>query len=304
MRPDGHKWFDGSDAGTTTDDTQLSIAVLQSILETGDFDMASQAKHLVLAFDETQAGWGSSTKESARRLKNGVNWRESGKTTEARRGTGNGVVMRSGPLALWYLAAIHANDYKFNQALVDFSAMTHYTKLSALATIIHVHALIACLNKQPDEYDPQWDLVDLISSCFDWKQLEHLGEKDYYSVDHLEDGPDDLEAQMFLLDVAPSWTASLVEKFFGGGSCYVYNSLPFSYVYFMCGPTRVHTLYQLVNAGGDADTNASIVGAMIGALNGMEIFEHKNHKHLLTGLACRDQLIALADEFCKKFSVT
>src|SRR6185369_12378545 len=105
----------------------------------------------VTAMEESMAGWGTSTRDAIRRLKNGVHWSKSGITTEAHRGTGNGIPMKCGALAAWYASegtsfgefddvSYAAGKATFNQRLVDYAAMTHYNQISGYACVMHTHA--------------------------------------------------------------------------------------------------------------------------------------------------------------------
>ena len=80
----------------------------------------------------------------------------------------------------------------------------------------------------------------------------------------------------------------------GGATCYVFNSLPFSYSIFLKDPTNIEILYQTINAGGDTDTNGAIVGALLGAYNGTKIIPD----HLLNGLWNRQEVEDTAVAFC------
>ena len=79
----------------------------------------------------------------------------------------------------------------------------------------------------------------------------------------------------------------------GGGSCYCIDSFLFSYYYFLRNPYSIETLYNVVNAGGDTDSNGSIVGGLLGLLNGSKIFP----SHLLDNLQDRDKIEEVANKF-------
>jgi ADP-ribosylglycohydrolase len=81
--------------------------------------------------------------------------------------------------------------------------------------------------------------------------------------------------------------------------CYVYCSLPFSYMFFLRNFTSIESLYEVVSQGGDADTNASMVGALLGALNGISIFPD----HLVDELEAKDQLVDAANRLCEVFKI-
>ncbi|MFM9597288.1 ADP-ribosylglycohydrolase family protein, partial [Streptomyces scabiei] len=70
------------------------------------------------------------------------------------------------------------------------------------------------------------------------------------------------------------------------GSCYCYDSVPFTYMFFTRSPMTLETLFETVSAGGDADSNGSMVGNLLGALHGSSIFP----QHLIDGLKDREKL--------------
>ena len=304
-RETGHKWFNGLRAGATTDDTQLTASVLKAIMEAGSFDMDVIAKYHALAMHEDNAGWGRTTKEAIRRLNNGVHWSESGKTDDSKMGTGNGVPMKVTPLSLWYGCCGGEARNGFNQKLVDFSAMTHYTRISALAGIVHTHILYSLIaNSDPKTYSLDWDFIDLIRGIFWWQSDENRGDPTYYTVQHLNETPDSLELLLYRLRdmMKEDWTLEQVHQEFGNGGYYVLHSMTFTYAYFLRGHMSIQTLYDVVSAGGDTDSNGSMMGAMLGALHGIEIFEQKEHAHLLDIEGVR-MILGLADTFCRKFGL-
>src|SRR3990172_11810807 len=102
LRPEGHKWYNGRDAGTWTDDTQLSLAVAESLIANGKIDMDDlAARHVAALPTAKQFGWGRSTRKSVTRLSQGVHWSESGKSNEPNQGMGNGVAMKVAPIGAW-----------------------------------------------------------------------------------------------------------------------------------------------------------------------------------------------------------
>jgi ADP-ribosylglycohydrolase len=62
----------------------------------------------------------------------------------------------------------------------------------------------------------------------------------------------------------------------------------------------VESLFDVVSAGHDADTNGSMIGALLGALHGTAIFP----PHLVDGLRDRKAVIEVADQLFEKFSRT
>lgn len=312
--PSNHKWFDPekTPAGSTTDDTQLTLATMRGLMwgyaeseldenpDLFEYYMHGIARAHVSAMRSTTDGWGHTTRDAIRRLSNGVSWKSSGKTTDANRGTGNGVPMKCSPLAALHLSPVGTNSFNFHQMCVDYSAITHYTKMSAQACICHVQAMIYCLQKSPSEFNDT-DFLEIVSDRVWMDQDEGK-----FDVAHLNNTEDDLEYRMTDLyrirGELPSMTQEQIISNIGNGSCYVYDSLPFSYAWFIKDPHSFQILQQVIQAGGDTDTNAKIVGEMLGALHGFEAIQ-TYMPWAMEGLIDGENMLALADRFCDTFGI-
>lgn len=308
LRPDGHKWFDGYEAGCWTDDTQLSLAVAESLIRCGKLDMEDMAWTQLMSYHRCSLGFGKSTRLAMERLARGVPWSESGKPESPRDGTGNGVVMKIAPLAAYFLASIASCAGKEERAvfheritpeIIKFTSHTHDTNIAKAASFIHWYLLCICLESRlmktgqeflegglhkalsllPGLYAEgllNWDdEVQKLTAALAWVIDSHNTNRDN------DDDPDSHD----------------VWKDFGGGSSYLAHSLPFSYAFFACDPRSIESLYDVVSAGGDTDSNGSIVGAMLGALNGAKIFP----RYLIDGLWRKDEIFDVADRFCDAF---
>lgn len=281
--PDGHKWFNGHKAGTYTDDTQLSMAVAEAIMEE-PLSMDAQVKWHVAAFQETTAGWGNTTRDSIRRLANGAHWASSGSD----KGVGNGVAMKIAPMGvcLWNAQLDPKKLSAIIEQIVKINLMTHRTSVSTSAALAHAFAIYyCCLLDDATKFD---------ASTFQKMVLKasELGRQQFP-----ETLTDDITARFETLFEAPHDAEKLIADF-GGGSSYCYNSVPFSYGFFLQNPHSIECLFDVVNAGGDTDSNGSIVGALLGALNGTHIFP----QHLIDGLVEREKVLEVADRFAEKFA--
>jgi ADP-ribosyl-[dinitrogen reductase] hydrolase len=299
--PKGHKWYKNQLAGTWTDDTQLTIATAKGLMERRDFDLDIQAKHMVLAMKEAMKGaenvggsgvpgWGYTTVRAVRLLANNVPWDESGKAKDPNLGHGNGVVMRQSPIAAMWATNRSLTPDVFYQNLINFSAMTHYTQQSAIATLVHNEVLTSCLFIDPSIYHVN-DLIDNFEYAYHRFNL--------LNTDHLVKTPIDMWEQFAKITESKGWDADKIIATFGGGSCNVGHSLPFCYAFWVNNHDNVQLLFDVIEAGGDTDTNASIVGSMLGALHGKSIFPRR----LVNGLVHRDEILTLADDFCDKFEI-
>lgn len=296
--PKGHKYHDGMRAGSTTDDTQLTITVAEALIEAEGIDLDIQAKHHVKAYKKHTGGWGRTTKEAIEKLASGVHWKDSGmySPTEKReeggkkpspRGFGNGVAMKAGPFGVYMSAS--AWDWKdIADKLADFTGMTHPTSMAVSSCFAHAYAVYCCMVSEPEKFDIHiQNFVNLVANA------SEMGKK--YYPDTLN--KDDITERFKLLNA--HMTTEEIIKAFGKGTYYVYDSLPFTYAFFVRNPTNIEELYECASAGGDTDSNASMLGALLGALNGTSIFP----KALVDGLAGKNDLIKLADAFSERFGI-
>lgn len=300
-RPDGHPWFDGRPAGMWTDDTQLTLVVAESLIARKKIDINDLARRHIAAMEEAgDKGWGGSTREAVQRIKGGMNWFYSGKHDNPKRGCGNGMAMKISPIGAFWAAreALSGSsirlDLRESGEILWIACMTHKTAMAYESAMIHVLAVRYCLERQPDDFSKNGFLqallmvrlfanhqyrFNILPTKEQGKLTERLG--DLAKIDYAQiNGPE-------------------ISERFGNGSCYVYNSLPFSYAFFLKNPRSIETLYDVGNAGGDTDTNASIVGGLLGALNGSAIFP----EHLVNGLWQKEKILDTAERFCDTFGV-
>jgi ADP-ribosylglycohydrolase len=307
-----HKWFKGEPLGAWTDDTQLTLAVAEALIEAGGFDMDKQAEYHVKAYQRHTSGWGGTTKEAIQRLANGTHWKESGVFLPAglvrdagsgadggagggagglkkpkTRGFGNGVCMKVGPVGV-FMALQAVGLEELTGRLADFAAMTHRTSMAVSSGLAHALAVCRCMTSTPDNFSAP-ALIDAVV------RASEAGRR-YFS----ETLADDLTGRFqSLRTVTENSTTEEFIQSFGAGSYYVYNSLPFTYAFFVRAPTRIESLYECASAGGDTDSNASMLGGLMGALCGTSIFPKK----LVDGLHNRAAVLQVADQFSERFGL-
>jgi ADP-ribosylglycohydrolase len=319
----GHKWFKPEEflRGMTTDDTQLTVATMRGLIDAQirndsitnwDEYLDAIALGHVEASHRTIGGWGKTTTEAVKRLKEGISWRESGKTDNQHRGTGNGVPMKCSPLAAWLASSVGQEfeddddqTFSFNRRVVDYSAMTHYTKISAHAGVAHCALLSMCLTAESGGIDADYvhELLNdhVPNECHNAKDADDL----CYKVEHLDDGEHNIFDRFATLKRRQliKMTIDEVRAMYGNGSCYVYDSVPFAYAVWLRNLGSIEGILEAANAGGDTDTNAKIVGELLGATEGIEFFTEEENLWALQGLYDPEKLIDIANEFCDTFDI-
>jgi ADP-ribosylglycohydrolase len=221
--------------------------------------------------------------------------------------------MKNSPLAAWAGSPAGGQKwfedarFQFNQRLVDFSAMTHWSAISAEASVLHASAMRFLLFDKTVDNDLTNRFVELVADVV-WGWQKEQGQK-YWHTAFLEKSERTLKERMLQLarlrsdDRLPNMTIDELKSEFGGGSCYVYDSMPFSYALFLRNPKSFTSIMEAVNAGGDNDTNAKMVGEMLGAYHGLDFFHTTENEWAVEGLKEYDKLLALADQFCDTFGI-
>lgn len=284
-------------AGMWSEATQLTLVVAESLIALGKIDMDDLTERHVIAMMETDVGWGRSTLNAVERLRDGASWRDSGMPIKFGDGMDTGVAMKLSPIAA-YIAAHYERTlpsrlsiYDLVEQLKSFTCMTHRTRMAFSSTFAHATALYYCLvTGKGFSRQVFHNRIGRVSPIGDLAILDPGG----FETDRFPDRIKQIAQE--------DWTkksAKEISDAFGHGSGYVYNSLPFCYAFFLKAPDSIETLYETISAGGDADTNGSIVGGMLGALNGKNIFP----KHLVDGLWQKDRIFEIARKFCEKFNI-
>lgn len=294
LRPTGHKWFSDRLEGTWTDDTQLSLAIARSLINRKKLDLDDQANEHIKELKRGAIGWGGSTRNAVIKLAAGTHWSQSGKSDKSGHGTGNGVVMKTAPIGAYLTLKSVGQQLVINRqemrAIRDLVFMTHATNMAVVSAFAQIAAVNYCLTHSAYNFSSE----EFLSWIFNAVELVNAPE-----VDIKRGLTDDLREKLIeLLDLDYGRLSdSKIIKLFGSGQCYVLHSLPFSYAFFIRNPRNICSLYDVINSGGDTDSNGSIVGALLGALHGSDLF----NRRLIGGLWRNEEILKTADNFYKTF---
>ncbi|MBK9031823.1 MAG: ADP-ribosylglycohydrolase family protein [Myxococcales bacterium] len=249
--------------GAVTDDTQLAAAVAQSlIVGDGDLDRSDLAARFVdwsaHAFDiggQTGAvlrrlGAGASVDDAARAV-----WLERG-----REAAGNGGLMRAAPIAVAYCTR---PDALVDAALAE-CGLTHWDPRCRLAQVAYDAALACAV--APGGAATAAAMLAAARAGLDEgaARLDAIGDdRDRVTAAHAALAED--------LDAAeradPGVTDERLHLHRHQGFVRVAFRLAFWHL--VHAPDFVTGVIDVVNRGGDADTNGAIVGAMLGARDGL-----------------------------------
>jgi ADP-ribosylglycohydrolase len=282
------KIVDFTNGDEPTDDSQLTFVTMDAFIESGgEFDMDLIALAHVRAYENPWRGWGRSTRKACGKLAQGVHWSQSGFGD----GSGNGVIMKIPPLALWQ--SVQGEDLRdFLDKCITFGRMTHLGTPALVGGAVHAFAFVALLGRRDTFVHVPTFLSSLreialflegeLPPCDDKisSQLQNISE-------HIGHGTGGRLKRHTLDEIV---------ALFGGGGSYAYYSFGLSYAIWARSmlnsdnPSPFDAVLEAVNAGGDTDTNASIVGSLVGALYGMSAIPQDLVLHIDKDGALHDRI--------------
>ena len=226
-----------------TDDTQLNVLTCEALLKDQSLEPEILCSHFVSYFNKGKIrGIGASTLKAFRELQIGSHWSQVGRKGDF--AAGNGAAMRIASLAFF--------ENISRERIEEVCSFTHKNSeayIGALAVTITLKAIIN------NNWEVNVSLMTLAAS-----QL-----------------PDSRVRDRILQLDEPHENYSIAEvasKF--GNSGYVVNSIPFAiYAANKIKVLSIENIFeQIIQSGGDTDTNCSICGQICGAYIGINEIPH------------------------------
>jgi ADP-ribosyl-[dinitrogen reductase] hydrolase len=258
--PDGLRNFIGGgwlhlEPGEITDDTQMTLAIAESLAATDDLDMDDVATRFIAWYRSNPKDIGNTTRTALRYLANGVSWDESGDRAmrESRSSAGNGSVMRCAPAALRF----RRDPGLLVSASIDTARITHADPRCTAAAVAVNQAIAFLLNGG--------ERSDVVTAAIE--------------------GITDVETREAILR-APTMQESDVRS---GG--FVLDTTAAALWAFTTTDSLEEIIVTAVNLGKDTDTTGAVAGAIAGAHYGASTLPERWLSHL----QYRDRLVELAD---------
>lgn len=252
-----------------SDDTQLTLATCESILERRAIDPEHLASHFLTWFREGRIhGIGASTLKSMRDLSAGVHWALAGHGGD--RAAGNGAAMRIAPLAFLLDPANPAD----RTTIRDVCRVTHHNDeayIGALAVVLAIRAVLS--GQWPREHS---FLTAVAGSLPDSAVRDRIREL--------------LPLQLSVAEVATRF----------GATGYVVDTVPLALyaAQFISVLPLEDVLARTISAGGDTDTIASITGQLAGCVAGSAAIALSRFESVDGG----DEVLRVARQFAEFFS--
>lgn len=286
----------GLPPGSWTDDTQLTLTVARGIMGAHGFDLRGQAHELVEAWLSSNLGWGKATNSAARQLMRNFyggtgpyRGYDVPAAPEPGADCGNGVAMKVAPLAIWCFAGNGiAETNVFIEQAMRLGLMTHGDPRASFAAIA-IGAVVGAaldLNNARAKATPE----TLRSAFWNVTKMFVYGAEERYA--DLRPNPEKLSARLKRAKDLMGDPDRLREEIRTG--CFALESVPFAIATYLRHPLDFEAaVLEAVNAGGDTDTTASMVGAMAGAASGLAGIPRR----LVSGLRDADIVLATANDF-------
>ncbi|WP_339687141.1 ADP-ribosylglycohydrolase family protein [Gimesia maris] len=244
--------YHGYPNGQFTDDTQLTLATIQSIVEQNDIVVADIARQIAeLWRHHSVIGPGGACTQAAERYLATGDHRNMGAPVGQ---AGNGTAMRTAALGLWF-----DSDESLIRVVADVSRITHQDSRSVAGGV--TIAMAAKLLSSASDINPHSFCRILADACHDINsemadllQLlpNHLNDEGALDfIAHAGQRTPEFEKPIITPFVIPTVLASI-------------------YSILTCPDSWLEAVTFAVRLGGDVDTLGAIVGALAGARHGID----------------------------------
>ena len=246
--------------GETTDDTQLSDVVARSLIMRDGWNTRHCAWEHVLEYNRTKFGWGGTTTDAIKEIKDGKRDLDMWRPWTQGKGLGNGVAMKVAPLALFDSVRCGMVDPRsLASRCMDLGRITHPDLRASFAAYAVALVVGRAMSQLTFSLEDGKNLLEFVIRETELLEIRW---------EHFQEHDDKISGRLKRISGALS-SAEKVRKEIGSG----FNSMetaPFTIATFLRHPNDFRAgVLEAINAGGDTDTHASIVGAMVGANVGL-----------------------------------
>jgi ADP-ribosylglycohydrolase len=249
-----------------SDDTQLTLATCESVLDCGRVDPENLASHFSRWYTAGRIrGMGASTLKALRDLANGTHWALAGARGEF--AAGNGAAMRIAPLAF----LLNPSEAADRTLIRDVCRITHHSDEAYAGALAVVSAIRSVMSGA--WFDQRSFLAAALDGLPDSAVRDRIGTL--------------LPLQLPVSEVARSF----------GATGHVVDTVPFALycAQLIASDVLPDVLARTISAGGDTDTIASIAGQIAGTVVGSAGIPSA----LLTDVDGIDEVVAIAGEFAE-----
>lgn len=271
--------------GRYTDDTQLTIAIAESLISAKGYDSDNLSMRFIEWLDEPPIGPGEGCLTAIYNLKNGIHWSNSASSSGA-----NGCAMRVSPIGLFY----HNNTEMLIKSAYESSCITHNHWAAICSGIVVASSVAFLTNNETLDID---DFLKYVNKSIKKPEYKEFYDNLFKLRDYMELSHKEALMKLGLMGVKPPFfNYSMV----GIGLIHPYAmSTVLSALYcFLKTPSDFKkSVMEAVTGGGDTDTIGAICGAFSGTWNGIE----KIPQIWVKGLIDKDKIFSTGEKLWETF---
>lgn len=227
-----------------TDDTDMTLALAESLIQSKRIDPADISDQFRLLCDLTR-GYGMGTIQAIIALRAGVPWHQVAKTTFKEGSYGNGAAMRVSPVGVFY----HHDLETLREAAIQQANITHAHPLGQWGAVMQATAVGLAVIQDPNECLNE-DMIIRVREVLWQGPIEYVK-----ALNQIE--------QILSRRVKPK--SQEIVEWFGNGVAALYSVPSACYVALTYSPNFCEAIRVAISLGGDTDTIAGMVGAIVGA---------------------------------------
>jgi poly(ADP-ribose) glycohydrolase ARH3 len=228
-----------------TDDTDMTLALAESIIQCGEIDPEDIAKQFSLSCDLTR-GYAIGTIKAVQALRAGLRWHQVARIVFENGSFGNGAAMRVSPVGIFY----HHDLDGVREAAIKQANITHVHPLGQWGAVMQASTVGLAVNQDPKEPFKKVQIIVNLRECLWNGPIEYI--KALNKIEEMLNQGNKLQAR----EVVQSLGNGVEALFSVPGACYI--GITYS-------PDFCDAIRAAISLGGDTDTIAGMVGAIVGA---------------------------------------
>jgi poly(ADP-ribose) glycohydrolase ARH3 len=258
-----------------TDDTDMTLALAESIIHCRRIDPEDIAKQFSLHCDLSR-GYAIGTIKAVQALRVGLKWYEVARIVFDNGSFGNGAAMRVSPVGLFY----HHDLDGLRQSTIKQASITHVHPLGQWGAVMQACSVALAVIQDPKQRFRKEQTVISLREILWGGPIEYI--KALNKIEEMLDQGKKLQAR----EVAQSLGNGVEAHFSVPSACYI--AITYS-------PDFCDAIRAAISLGGDTDTIAGMVGAVVGAHVGETGLPVEWIEQLEDGLRGRSFAKSLAD---------
>jgi poly(ADP-ribose) glycohydrolase ARH3 len=228
-----------------TDDTDMTLALAESIIQSGGVNPEDMANQFSLTCDLTR-GYAIGTIKAVLALRAGMKWYEVARIVFENGSFGNGAAMRVSPVGLFY----HHDLEGLRRAVMEQANITHVHPLGQWGAVMQAHSVGLAVSQNPKGPFKKEQMITDLREILWGGPIEYM--KALNKIEEMVVQGKKLQS----LKVVQSLGNGVEAHFSVPSACYI--AITYS-------PDFCDAIRAAISLGGDTDTIAGMVGAIVGA---------------------------------------